>query len=330
MKPKKNRIYCNACGGVRMLFPTEKKADNFIRFNADEIMDETGKAPVRSYYCSLCGGWHVTSSSSRDYYESREYAETFDLKQCHKVLDDMIRNLRHAYITRAYEDCYKYIEDAYGELERAAKAGFDSSEFPNVVRWLVETAGGLHRYFRVGNPKLNLCIGSLEKLIVELRNAAYAFTDDFSTCEKLLDEIDVEMKNAIRFGASEKRLKKYHKVYAKYSSPQKIRLEMERKELYSLIVDSYRKKNYQECKEAIKLSYQNFYHSLNEGVDERDIQSAMKRIERFKEFVEKLEEKTDDVKALRGGWSEAFAKYAEEGEDEMLLPNCVDNDGETE
>ena len=50
MKPKKNRIYCNACGGVRILFPTKKKADNFIRFNADEIMDETGKAPVRSIY----------------------------------------------------------------------------------------------------------------------------------------------------------------------------------------------------------------------------------------------------------------------------------------
>ena len=291
MKPKKNRFYCNACGGVRILFPTKKKADNFIRFNADEIMDETGKAPVRSYYCISCGGWHVTSNSSRDYYEAREYAETFDLKQCHKVLDDMIRNLRHAYITRVYEDCYKYIEDAYGELERAKKAGFDSTEFPNVVRWLVETAGGLHRHFRVGNPKLNLSIGSLEKLIVELRNAAHTFTDDFSTCEKLLDEIDVEMKNAIRFGASEARLVKYRKVYDKYSSPQKIRLKMERKELYSRIVNSYRKKNYQECEEVIKLSFRNFYASLNEGVAERDIQSAMKQIEYFKEFVEKLGER---------------------------------------
>ena len=203
----------------------------------------------------------------------------------------MIRNLRHAYITRAYEDCYKYIEDAYGELERAKKAGFDSTEFPNVVRWLVETAGGLHRHFRVGNPKLNLSIGSIEKLIVELRNAAHAFTDDFSTCEKLLDEIDVEMKNAIRFGASEARLVKYRKVYDKFSSPQKIRLKMERKELYNRIVNSYKKKNYQECEEVIKLSFQNFYASLNEGVAERDIQSAMKQIEYFKEFVEKLGER---------------------------------------
>ena len=73
----------------------------------------------------------------------------------------------------------------------------------------------------------------------------------------------------------------YRKVYAKYSSPQKIRLKIERKELYQKVVDSYRKKNYQECEEAINLSYQNFYTSLNEGVTERDIQSAMKRIEYF-------------------------------------------------
>ena len=54
----------------------------------------------------------------------------------------------------------------------------------------------------------------------------------------------------------------------------------------------YRKKNYQECEEAINLFYQNFYTSLNEGVAERDIQSAMKRIEYFRVFVEKLEENT--------------------------------------
>ena len=27
-------------------------------------MEENGKAPVRSYYCELCGGYHVTSNPS--------------------------------------------------------------------------------------------------------------------------------------------------------------------------------------------------------------------------------------------------------------------------
>lgn len=30
--------------------------------------------------------------------------------------------------------------------------------------------------------------------------------------------------------------------------------------------------------------------------------------------------------SIRDGWAEAFAKYAEEGEDEMLLPDWVDNE----
>ncbi|TAE74533.1 MAG: hypothetical protein EAZ85_04540 [Bacteroidetes bacterium] len=44
-----------------MLFETEKKADNFIAFNQEEIMLESGVAPQRSYFCVFCGGWHITS-----------------------------------------------------------------------------------------------------------------------------------------------------------------------------------------------------------------------------------------------------------------------------
>ena len=47
-----------------MLFESQAKADNFILYNKEEIEEENGKASVRSYYCRLCGGWHVTSSQS--------------------------------------------------------------------------------------------------------------------------------------------------------------------------------------------------------------------------------------------------------------------------
>lgn len=294
MKPKKNRIYCNACGGVRILFPTKKKADNFIRFNADEIMDETGKAPVRSYYCKLCGGWHVTSSSCQDYYEAIQYAETFDLKECHKILEEMIRNLRHAFITRAYEDCYKYIEDAYMELERAEKAGFDSEEFPNVIRWLKETAGGLHRYFPKGNPKLNSSIEHLQKLKMDLLDEARSYSGDYSICKAIIENMEAEMKRAITYGASIRRLKQYVKVCESNSSPQKVELKRARKELYKQIVKQYRLKNYEECANLIRQSYQNFYVSLNEGVSEDEIQSAINRLAFFKGFVENLNKANEE------------------------------------
>ena len=64
MKPKKNTIFCYGCHRSKMLFETKSKADNFIKFNKDNILEENGYAPVRSYYCEFCCGYHVTSNSS--------------------------------------------------------------------------------------------------------------------------------------------------------------------------------------------------------------------------------------------------------------------------
>lgn len=60
MKPTKNWQFCYDCGKNKILFETEQKANNFIKFNANEILEETGIAPTRSYYCIACGGYHVT------------------------------------------------------------------------------------------------------------------------------------------------------------------------------------------------------------------------------------------------------------------------------
>ncbi|MEI6853294.1 MAG: hypothetical protein WCL06_10640 [Bacteroidota bacterium] len=60
MKPTKNKVFCNNCNRAKMLFETQKKAENFIRFNKDEIEAETGIVPQRAYYCVFCGGWHIT------------------------------------------------------------------------------------------------------------------------------------------------------------------------------------------------------------------------------------------------------------------------------
>ena len=60
MKPIKNRFFCNDCGKIKMLFETEKKANNFIKFNSEEIEEESGFKPERSYFCIACNGWHVT------------------------------------------------------------------------------------------------------------------------------------------------------------------------------------------------------------------------------------------------------------------------------
>jgi hypothetical protein len=59
---------CPDCGKQKMLFETERKAQDFLRWNADEI---AGGESMRPYYCNACCGWHLTHVRHREEYDSR-------------------------------------------------------------------------------------------------------------------------------------------------------------------------------------------------------------------------------------------------------------------
>ena len=61
MKPTRNHYYCHGCQHQKILFASKKEAILFLKYNADAIEEETGKRPVRAYYCNHCCGWHLTS-----------------------------------------------------------------------------------------------------------------------------------------------------------------------------------------------------------------------------------------------------------------------------
>lgn len=61
MKPTKNRVFCMGSQKAKILFDSREKALNFIKFNRDEMLGETGIAPKRAYFCKCCAGWHVSS-----------------------------------------------------------------------------------------------------------------------------------------------------------------------------------------------------------------------------------------------------------------------------
>lgn len=79
MKPTKNKVFCHECGRPKILFESEKKANNFIKFNSQEIINDTGRAPIRSYFCIVCNGWHVTS---------KEYSNKFKYSTSEKIVND--------------------------------------------------------------------------------------------------------------------------------------------------------------------------------------------------------------------------------------------------
>ncbi|MBP3732348.1 MAG: hypothetical protein J6I84_03800 [Bacilli bacterium] len=81
-KEHKNSVWCRGSGRSKMLFESESKANNFIKFNAKTILEESGMAPTRAYYCQFCCGWHVTKRPE----ESKEYCDARDLEKLQRVL----------------------------------------------------------------------------------------------------------------------------------------------------------------------------------------------------------------------------------------------------
>ena len=67
MKPKHNRVMCPECFKQKMLFETQKQADNFIKWNGEDI--DTHGGELRSYFCPACGGYHITSKPYKKVYE---------------------------------------------------------------------------------------------------------------------------------------------------------------------------------------------------------------------------------------------------------------------
>ncbi|MCQ2216930.1 MAG: hypothetical protein MJZ33_00420 [Paludibacteraceae bacterium] len=98
MKPTKNKNFCYGAKRTKMLFETQAKADNFIKYNSAEMLETVKKAPVRSYYCQFCMGWHVTSNPNLEVgaeLDQREQA-AIDFIRKYSESEKMVRKQKKA------------------------------------------------------------------------------------------------------------------------------------------------------------------------------------------------------------------------------------------
>lgn len=139
MKPSKNRMYCFGCNKPKMLFENESKAENFIRFNKDIILEETGKAPVRSYYCEFCSGWHVTSNPSLEFAEKKHVHDlktidnymsvNKDILSLNNTISNKISEIKKAiYLSEENINIYKEYEYCRLFLPELMRLNSDSPE----------------------------------------------------------------------------------------------------------------------------------------------------------------------------------------------------------
>ena len=66
MKPKR-RVMCPDCNRQKMFFETERKANDFIRWNGGDLAH--GNDTLRAYYCPSCCGWHISHHEHQERYD---------------------------------------------------------------------------------------------------------------------------------------------------------------------------------------------------------------------------------------------------------------------
>lgn len=120
-----------------MLFDSQSKADNFIRYNSEEIREENGKAPVRSYYCEFCCGFHVTSNPSISDGKRRDYIDhlraekiekyennVIEIKKLNQDLAERLEKVRSLLNFGQVEEAEGLLEICYYDLDQMSKFNF--------------------------------------------------------------------------------------------------------------------------------------------------------------------------------------------------------------
>ncbi len=201
MKPTKNRTYCNACKRSKMLFETEAKADNFIRFNKEDFEKERRRVPARSYYCALCGGWHITSNDSE---EHGAYMDNLDQELLEKLVH--FREMKEASKERARQRRREIQKQKMWDMLDLPKGDADS--LPKVIE--VNNNGvpipELSKDWSIRLSKINICLilGQVEEAARRILELEQDFQEDTTPLNLAV------LKKGRKIDALEK-LKRWHK-----------------------------------------------------------------------------------------------------------------------
>ena len=184
-----------------MLFETQAKADNFILYNKEEIGEENGKTPIRSYYCRICGGYHVTSNPSEG------ARKRFDELDAH--LAEMVERFAKVFegngparqdvnkrIVSAVEQCFSQsrIDEAEHLLQDVLscydKGEMDASlqvhklnDFLSIIRQTKEVSAGVDDI--------------LVEVDADLRNKDVEVVDKLKKCRRMLRGLRIPFKKQL-------------------------------------------------------------------------------------------------------------------------------------
>ena len=116
MRPNdKNRVMCPDCGRPKMQFETERKAQDFIKWNAGDFPQ--GGESLRTYYCKACCCWHISHKQYKSGYGTQlnNKIESFKQQRGNSGvrLDKLIRSSGIEPAVRQAEEIYPQLNIAF-------------------------------------------------------------------------------------------------------------------------------------------------------------------------------------------------------------------------
>ena len=212
MRPTKNRVYCYGCQRSKMLFESKEKADKFITYNSEGMLEENGKAPVRSYYCEMCGGYHVTSNPSlvageslnqRDQRMIEQFANYNKGADEHKKILEEISRKTDLAKRQMYLGHFQSIEQLYEDFQIDQKFLFSiPSAFRakyiqrhQMVEMLKEVALQMDELLKLPKEEISQIIAfeepsKREKTLATIINSFFIISE----CNECIDEIELLIK----------------------------------------------------------------------------------------------------------------------------------------
>ena len=105
-----------------MLFETERKANDFIKWNGDNL-DVAEGCELRAYYCPSCCGWHITHQRHRRGYDRNtdRLIDAFNKSKGNKMKKIEIREAVSKNVLKDYLTTY-FAENGINDSGRIRKA----------------------------------------------------------------------------------------------------------------------------------------------------------------------------------------------------------------
>lgn len=160
------RVYCKEAGKKKFLFVTEAEAIDFMTRYSNAMIKCNGHAPIRSYECKYCNGYHVTSQplTQDRYRSSRPVKQMSDGQFC--------MNLRH--VKRTLSRIENLLRKAYKALaeQRLQDTRCLCKECVNLLDSLEGLPGASIQRSRL-IAKLNDCVERWNMENVKLQKALF-------------------------------------------------------------------------------------------------------------------------------------------------------------